>query len=909
MRFFRSLCVLVLLIQSSVLTAAEVITSAQDQRSYRVIQLDNQLKVALISDARLSRSAAALSVQAGSNANPEDREGLAHFLEHMLFLGTEKYPEAGEYQSFISANGGSHNAFTAYDNTTYFFDIKADAFEGALDRFAQFFISPLFNPEYVERERNAVHSEFESKKMDDGRRIYVADKLAMNAEHPWSMFSVGNLQTLDNSPDNPLRPELIAFYQRYYSANLMTAALIGPESLEQLELLAQKYFGDIENRDVPPYLSETELYDTKKLPLKLEVKTLKAMQQLRISFPLPERRSLWRQKPLYYIANQLGYEGAGSLLSYLKQMGWAEALGAWVGIDLQNQSRFDISIDLTQEGEAQINAVVDAVFAELRLIQKAGIQAQLFEEQRQLSETDFRFQQPGEPSHEVVRLAQSLTLYPDEELLRAPYLFSDFAPEKISEYLSLMTPDRMILSYYSDHAATDSHEPIYGIEFSIKPIDRNLIERWRAPQVIEELSIRSSNPFIAQRFDIKTGDQPAETPTAVVQSERFKLWHLQDQTFAQPRGAINLALFTPYTQQSAQTAVATTLLTRMLSEMQNELLYDASLAGLSTELYPHLRGISLKVSGYDDRLAELFAARLKGLNLPLNDHKLFERVKRSYHEELLNNLKDKPYNRTFSELYHQMLPGWSTEERVAALASVQLETLIETRRQLFASGELKMFVHGNFTADEAVAMSQSVESQFASMQAREATPLPVKQILSEAHVSLAVEHSDHALLLYLQGSDKSVSQQTEVALINELLAAAFYTSLRTEQQLGYIVFSNYLPMDRQPGIALVVQSPVADKTELENAFEQFLQSWQAELPALLNRELAIYKQSLAARISTPAQRLNEETARLWREIDRDNTAFDTREQMLAALDKIEASDILERFDQIMQRKLWISSDH
>ena len=156
---------------ATVVARVDVIKSENDDREYRYITLQNKLRVLLISDADAEKSAAALDVFIGHKQNPADRQGLAHFLEHMLFLGTEKYPEAGEYQAFISQHGGNHNAFTAPEHTNYFFDIDSDYLDPALDRFAQFFIAPLFDAGYVERERNAVHSEYLARINDDGRRI------------------------------------------------------------------------------------------------------------------------------------------------------------------------------------------------------------------------------------------------------------------------------------------------------------------------------------------------------------------------------------------------------------------------------------------------------------------------------------------------------------------------------------------------------------------------------------------------------------------------------------------------------------------------------------------------------------------------------------------------------------------
>jgi secreted Zn-dependent insulinase-like peptidase len=169
--------------------------SPNDPNQYRFIELDNGLRVILASDPETDKAAASMNVAVGSGNDPKERAGLAHFLEHMLFLGTEKYPEAGEYQQFIRSHGGSHNAFTAFEDTNYFFDVEAEFLEPALDRFAQQFSAPLFTPELVDRERNAVHSEYSSKLKDDGRRLLSVRKAAGNPDHAFSQFAVGNLET------------------------------------------------------------------------------------------------------------------------------------------------------------------------------------------------------------------------------------------------------------------------------------------------------------------------------------------------------------------------------------------------------------------------------------------------------------------------------------------------------------------------------------------------------------------------------------------------------------------------------------------------------------------------------------------------------------------------------------------
>ena len=198
------------------MTKNNIIQSENDSRLYESFTLENQLEVLIISDPTEDKAAASLAVNVGSGNDPVGRQGLAHFLEHMLFLGTEPYPDPGEYQDFISKHGGNHNAFTAHDVTNYFFEIENDALADALDRFAPFFISPTFDSEYIEREKNAVNAEYTSKSKDDGRRIYSAEKQAMNPVHPYAKFATGSLKTLEDRPDSLIRDELLAFYQQHY---------------------------------------------------------------------------------------------------------------------------------------------------------------------------------------------------------------------------------------------------------------------------------------------------------------------------------------------------------------------------------------------------------------------------------------------------------------------------------------------------------------------------------------------------------------------------------------------------------------------------------------------------------------------------------------------------------------------
>lgn len=124
-------------------------------REYDVLTLANGLEVLLVRDAATEEAACCMCVMAGAFLDPYP--GVAHLLEHMLFLASVKYPELSAYQDFVSRHSGRTNAFTSSEHTTFYFQIPNASFGEAMDRFAQFFAGPSFVPSAVEREIKAVN--------------------------------------------------------------------------------------------------------------------------------------------------------------------------------------------------------------------------------------------------------------------------------------------------------------------------------------------------------------------------------------------------------------------------------------------------------------------------------------------------------------------------------------------------------------------------------------------------------------------------------------------------------------------------------------------------------------------------------------------------------------------------------
>lgn len=247
MRFLFALTVLSLHVSAPCLesiqdtTTIKIATPSFQQRKTAKIRLSNGLEAYIISDPLLKESGAALSVACGSWNDPANYPGMAHFLEHMLFMGTKAYPDESEYSSFIQTHGGAMNAYTASDKTVYSFTINPQDFEGALDRFSHFFIDPLFSRNSISRELHNVDQEHAKNVENDGSRVYMVFKDTSNPLHPNHAFSTGNADTLGGIPQQVMKD----FYHKYYSADKMHLVIMDKAPLEQIVASAKEKFSKV----------------------------------------------------------------------------------------------------------------------------------------------------------------------------------------------------------------------------------------------------------------------------------------------------------------------------------------------------------------------------------------------------------------------------------------------------------------------------------------------------------------------------------------------------------------------------------------------------------------------------------------------------------------------------------------
>ena len=874
--------------------------SPNDSNTYQAITLDNGLRVLLIQNKKSSKSAAALAVNVGHFSDPEERQGLAHFLEHMLFLGTEKYPEGSEYQKFISEHAGSNNAWTATEHTCFFFDIHHLHFSEALNRFGQFFSAPLLSDEFVNNERKNVDAEFELKLKDDIRRLYDVHKETINQAHPFAQFSVGNLDTLADRYGQSIRAELLAFYQQYYCAQYMTLALEGPQSHDELAQLAQANFSAIPSTTASLPVIETPLYLPEHQGIYIRVKPVKKDHQLIISFAMPSIDKYYQYKPEAVLAYLIGHEGAGSILSRLKSKQWAMGLTAGSGINGSNFKDFNISISLTEQGEQHIDDIVETVFTYIELLKSAPIPEHYYFEKQTIAELSFLYHEQMSPLDSVSQLVINMQYYPSDDYIFGDYVMKEMCHEKINELLTYLNVDNLRVIHISQQVNSDKnkvfeHSFWYQVPYSTSAIPVNTLNFWRKSKINDALFLPPINTYIVSNPKIHAAEPLSAIPQVIEQESGLTVWYKQDSIFKVPKGYIYISIDSPLSVASPKHIAMTRLLVDMYGDSLIEENYDAELAGIHYHLYAHQGGVTLQLSGISEKQSQLLSKILESLK----HHHLCDAHFTLLKDQMISHWRNAKQSKSISQLFSHLSSAMqqnnpSSELLSEALSLVSFEEFSQFSRQIFTKVTIEMLIHGNWLPEHAHELSHKIKDTFAGYYDKKHTiSHPILDIAQQGQYIFPkpLTEQEHAGVIYYSLPDKGVNEVAITMLTSHLLSPLFFQVMRTEKQYGYLVGVGYIPIGRYPGIAFYIQSPHTEPKTLITAMDEFLLDSLALLESTTEQQWKNLQQGLTNQLKEKDHNLRIKSQRFWSAICNNKGRFNYKEQVIDAI-------LSTQFDQV-----------
>ncbi|WP_339531995.1 pyrroloquinoline quinone biosynthesis protein PqqF [Pseudomonas mucidolens] len=310
------------------------------------LTLANGLQVFLRHAPRLKRCAAVLRVAAGSHDVPLAWPGLAHFLEHLLFLGTERFATSQGLMAYVQRHGGQVNASTRERTTDFFFEVPTASFSAALERLGDMLTHPRLALDDQMREREVLQAEFIAWSQDAQAQHQRTVLEGLAAEHPLRGFHAGNRDSLP-VPREDFQQALRDFYEGFYQSGQMTLSLAGPQPLEALQALAEQFSAGLRSgpkrpQEAPPALmsgdkSSFQYADTQHLH-----------QLIACNAP---------REALDFLCTWLNASAPGGLFAELKARHWVTALEAKVLYQFSGQALLDIDFTLGANGAQQATEI------------------------------------------------------------------------------------------------------------------------------------------------------------------------------------------------------------------------------------------------------------------------------------------------------------------------------------------------------------------------------------------------------------------------------------------------------------------------------------------------------------------------------------------------------------------------
>lgn len=592
------------------------------------------------------------------------------------------------------------------EDTNYYFsittqdsslDTTSDGLKGALDRFSQFFISPLFNPDMAERELRAIDSEYRNGKTNDSWRNFQYLKSISNQKNPFSNFGCGNYETLMSRGQAPI-DDLKAFRETYYTTSNMRLVVAGASSLDALQETVECTFGQLQyseeasrrekvnpNASIFPrehaiYGPDNAAFGPDQLGKYREVVPLLEKRSLKVQFATPPMDDpiLQKSRPHRVLSHLLGHEAPGSLHQVLTDMGYLTSLTSGAAIETSDFSLFGISMSLTPKGMKEKVKVLDLVFQWIAMIKKTALERpelirDYHDELRQIAATNFKFRENGDPVDFCTSAAEALfdkTTKP-HELLSSGSQYDDYDPIVGNAFLERFRPENCMVTDVDSglQASSDDWqvEPLYGARYRQADISATDMKRWENPETIDSmLTLPGLNEYIPTDFSLRCDDDGVAltdserekarkiSPVLVGDGANWQLYHKMDKSWRVPKTFLKLSVVSPSAYESPRSMTLSRIYQRVLNDDLNSFVYDASLAGCNYRISCAPTGYKLSVSGYSEKipfLLDTLTTRMLSLIKELREGKeqhpslydKFERAREGLLRETKNYRLDSPY--------------------------------------------------------------------------------------------------------------------------------------------------------------------------------------------------------------------------------------------------------------------------
>lgn len=779
---------------------SNIIKPIFDTRNIIGGKLENNIKYVLINDKSLDKSYIVINIKAGSFHEPKGYDGLAHFLEHMLFMGSEKYKEENYFMEQIKQYGGMSNAYTADTETCYYLSVFTEGLEKIIDIFSRFFIDPLFLQDSVEREVNAVNNEHLKNINDDN---WIFEHFVRHISTNKNIFTTGSLETLDK--DN-IKSMMIEFYKKYYVSSNISIAIASKENLDKVKILLEKTFGIIENKTNNEILDRIKIDNIRDYYLKSITETY----DLYYIWQIPEQlhSGQFKTQEFNILAIALSINKINTLRFYLTNHGYVTALST----NINDSGLFMICFSLTKFGVKNIKFIDCILYAYLELIYKIDIN-KLCLELNNINRKNFDY------NNKIETLSLCKLLASNHHYYNVKYIYiNDNIIEGIKEsshyidfYRKYINKDNQIRIFHS-HKLND-------FKLIGEMIDIDYYNSQYGHVNLPFTSIDEINSFNIklETIDISKNIYSDVMPKMIPDLDMFeksylidnKYWYGGSSQFNEPIIYFHLNFSNSILFRNEKRYLLTYLSCTVFRYLVKIILFDAFALGYGIGINPSNKTSSINISGSclnDITKFKLFIKQIEDFILNIKTHLVL--ITDTLISNIINNYKMNIKNIEFynSNNYNKYILSllmlsneYSYSNLLIVLETITPKMIRKYISKIFDDSALTIMVYGNIKSEDLPSFASfKKQTQNCLCPLPKLSPfwLPIWSCDSDIcpinDNSIVLPHPNkkqksNSVIYYFNIGSFTPKICVLAIMVIDILQEIFFNELRTKKQLGYLV--------------------------------------------------------------------------------------------------------------------------
>lgn len=900
----------------------QIIKSVSDYRNYSYTILDNQLEFVFIHDPKASTSSVSLSV--GTGSYDDTIEGIAHFLEHMLFMGNEKYPNEKYYSDFVNSHNGYCNAYTAGDHTNYFYTIDPNYLLKSLDIFSQFFICPLFDNSCISREMKAVDSEHKKNILVDGWRNLQMIKTLCTKDSPLCKFSTGNLDTLNITN---IREKMIEFFNSNYSSNIMKLVILYNNDFDNTNMHQEfindisQLFSKIKNKNVN-IIRSTKNCTHLMTNNYIKVIPIKDENLLKIVFSLPICHDIINNNILKYISYLINHQGVGTLYNYLYTTGYIESMHTYEECTIDNCSLFSVIFKLPNNSKELQSKIISSYKKYIDVLLQSiysNKMIDLLNEDRFLINQNFdNFEITSEDDF-VSSLSSDLINYKSLDrhyLLKYNYLIGEFINENefmnyvknILTQINLSNNNFSIFNISKSHKQTDNYleEQYYKIKYNISELSM----RYHLDEDIQ-LQFPQKNLFLVKETKLLK-DTNDDIPKKIHTKNNIKLYAKRNYALRTTDMQMFIHILKTDIYCDIRNFVSYLFLLEFFKLENNSLLHDIISANYKIDISINSTGIIISVNGYYEHIDTILQTLMNKFIVLINnlDKCNFDLVK----NKLIRNCRNKKYNPPYqklSEYENKLLMDKYYDTTDIEDMLLNLNNYNDLQFDFFTYQKCIIYCEGNFTLEMSNKYLETIINYFNYKSTELNNQLidmnKINQLIENINVNSNSEDENECSYVSifidtLYKSNDWMDNYTKLQIFDLIISQDFFNQLRTIEQLGYITNATYnIIRDTENQILrykFIVQSSTKNSKYLTSRIFNFIKNNIIDIvnntPDNIFNEI---KNSIKEKLMRPHNNLTESALYNFDKIINKNFMFNLNKIIASKLDTINKQDIICFYDK------------